>query len=220
MYTHYDKSYKLSGACVIKINTKEKLFEVLRDYLLKLFNHHSEDSKLFWATYSMFVIRNDRICFCSYMGTLDPLCYVDVRKSNKTNINVVHNEIDQYTGTNSWYNLKRIIRLSKNFDKKRAKYKYVSPLEILGLEYDPDQNWTGDVLTKKNITGWNIIEADIDKKTIIKNESVLTHKSEKMFETESIELDKLRNNQSVINKLLTILNKYTSDTKYTHQETM
>ena len=48
-------------------------------------------------------------------------------------------------------------------DYKRKLYKMISPLEILRLKEDLNQNWEGEVWIRTNFTGWNMIEVSVNK---------------------------------------------------------
>ena len=150
----------------LNIVTKEKLFEVLKTYLDRLFCDIDEDSRLFWATYSMFVVKSDRICFCSCMNTGFPIYSVDVEKSDSTDIKVTSYKIDSfddYVVTNLEKTMTYV------YEKNRSLYKMISPLEVLGLSELVGQHWSGEICVRSNFTKWNMIDVKVNKKLIIEN---------------------------------------------------
>lgn len=146
-----DKSSELSLHVDLCITTKEQLFQVLRQHLQNLFDGKSPDEKVFWATYTVYVIQKDRICLCSRIGTGYPIFDVNVIKSDKTNILVQPYKIDGY----SEYTIEELTISSIPIDEDVIKL--VAPLEVLGWREDLNQNWNGTIWVRSNFTEWNVI---------------------------------------------------------------
>jgi hypothetical protein len=132
----------------------------LKKYLSKLFENATEESKIFWATYSIFVVKRDAIYLCSNMGTYCPLYDVDVRKSNSTHIEVEPYKIDGYKKYT-------INHLSETLDELKNT---VSLCDVLGIKKDFDQHWEGTVTVRSNFTGWNKIDVYVDRMSIFSSD--------------------------------------------------
>ncbi len=167
-----DQSHFLGYTDIKRIDSKEKLFNILKNYLDKLCGSEDTDSKLFWATYSVFVVKKHRICLCSAMGTTYPIFDVDVKKSDLTDIRVEPYKIDRYRE----YDVKSLCRTYDVDDLIGNKYNwaysdnhYVSPLQVLGYEDNPEQCWKGTVTVRTNFTEWNMIHVDVDRVALEKD---------------------------------------------------
>lgn len=165
-----DQSHRLSKTDVTVINTKTNLFRVLRDYLDKLFGSADSNSKLFWAMYSVFVVKKNRICFCSAMGTRYPLYNVDVEKvDHSSDIRVKPYKIDGYKK----YTIKNLCRTYDKHDLLGICHNWtssnrhlISPLQVLGYSDDVKQCWKGTVTVRTNFTEWNNIYVKVNRYSI------------------------------------------------------
>jgi hypothetical protein len=162
-----DQSALLGKVDAKVIDTKEKLYDILGDYLAKLFENATEDSKIFWATYSMFCVEEDGIHLCSNMETYSPLdnypLYdVDVRKSDKTSITIEPYKISAYSS--------EVVDRINDASLDKLFKTTVSPLDVLGMERDTSQHWEGTVTVRTNFTGWNRIEVPVDLEAIFPND--------------------------------------------------
>lgn len=154
-----DNSALLSETTTTNIQSKDELFIVLKEYLDKIFASVNDDSKLFWATYSQFIIKKDRICFCSRLNTTFPLYDVKVIKSDQTIVLVEPYKIDDYQE----YTITDLKSRTYSISKNRQKFKCISPLEVLGWEENFNQCYEGTVTVRTNFTGWNIIKVNTNK---------------------------------------------------------
>lgn len=159
-----DASHRLGLTMETVIDTREKLFSTLKEYLERLFEGKDDDMKLFWATYSVFIIKKDRICLCSRMGTGYPIFDVDVRKSNQTSIMVKPYKIDDYK---KYEQRKLKVTMNPEEDGQRDRYKMILPLEVMGWKEDLKQHWEGKIWVRSNFTGWNIIEVSVNKERLL-----------------------------------------------------
>lgn len=146
-----DKSSELSLHVDSCITTKEQLFQVLRQHLQKLFDGKSTDEKVFWATYTVYVIQKDRICLCSRIGTGYSIFDVNVVKSDETNILVQPYKIDGYQE----YTLRELKIWNIPIEGEISNL--VTPLEVLGWQEDLTLNWEGTIWVRSNFTEWNVI---------------------------------------------------------------
>lgn len=155
-----DQSYKLGihNNDFIIMNTREKLFEMMRQHLDQLFVNKSEEEKLFWATYTVYRVSKHGIYLCSRIGTGYPIYDVKVRKSHKTSITVKPYKVDgscEYT----------ITKLDLTITPEKHK-KYISPLEVMGWAADLEQAWEGEIWVRTAFTGWNTIDVKVDKEKL------------------------------------------------------
>ncbi|AGC02387.1 hypothetical protein H012_gp061 [Acanthamoeba polyphaga moumouvirus] len=169
IYKLVDQSSQLGKTHEHIVTTKNELLQILRNYLKNLFDsvNADEDSRLFWATYSIFVIKKDGIYLCSNMGTVYPLFDVDVKKSDNTKIIVRPYKIDGY---NEYEVTNLQLSMEYCFKNKRKKFKMISPLEAFGWKLDTNQKYEGQIYVKTNFTGWNYIKVKIDREALIKEE--------------------------------------------------
>jgi hypothetical protein len=157
-----DGSHKLGRKSSSVIDTKEELFKIIKEHLEGLFEHKQDDEKIFWATYSVYVIKKDKICLCSRMGTCHPIYDVEVEKAGETEIRVEPYKIDGYKE----YTVGKLEVTSKPEEGKREKYKMISPLEVMGWEEDLEQKWKGRIWVRTNFTGWNIIRVKVNREKL------------------------------------------------------
>jgi hypothetical protein len=152
-YKLVDQSANISKNNNLIITTKEELFTELRDYLDRLFkySHADDDSKLFWATYTMFVVEKDCVRLSTNMiGTYHTIFDVQAKKADKTSINIKPYKID-------YMKEYHIDEIRDDLYLYKDNKKYISPLEVLGLEKS-DNKWEGDVWLRSDFTGWNAIQ--------------------------------------------------------------
>jgi hypothetical protein len=153
MYKLVDGSARLGVHSLATIDTKEKLFDVLRQHLDNLFESKTADEKLFWATYTYYLINKDdsQIILCSRITEVYyPIFDVSVEKSNETSIKVTPYKLDYEE--ESIINRLTVMNLSDNC---------VSPLEVMGWKEDLEQKWHGKVWIRSGFTGWNTVNASI-----------------------------------------------------------
>lgn len=163
-YKLVDQSHSLSKTDTKSIDSKDKLYRVLKNYLDNLFADAKadNDSKIFWATYSFFVIKKDAIYFRSNLGTHGFSIYdVNVKKSDRTSILIEPYKIDGLKD----YSITNLER-----PNKCAEYNYIPSSKIIDIKEDLDQCWEGTVTIRSNFTGWNIININVDMNGINDNE--------------------------------------------------
>lgn len=152
MFKIVDGSSRLGVNSSDVIDTKEKLFEVIRTHLERLFEGKSEDEKLFWATYSYYRINEDQIILCSkFKSVYYPIFDVSVEKSDETSIKAIPYKIDYVEE----FPINRL-------DVITPKENTISPLEVLGWEENLEQKWKGQIWIRSGFTGWNAINVSVD----------------------------------------------------------
>lgn len=137
------------------IDTKEKLYALLRTHFERLVKDKSEDEQLFWATYSFYRVNadDDEIFL---IGNLIPFPYpiydVSVEKSDQTSIQVIPyklSHVNELTLTNLW-----------TYTPESGD---ISTLELMGWEeMNPEQKWKGKVWLRGGFSGWNCVNARIE----------------------------------------------------------
>ncbi len=147
-----DGSAKLGVNSSDAIDTKEKLYEIIKIHLGKLFEGKSDDEKLFWATYTYYHVNKDGLFLTSKLKDVwYPIYDVSVEKADETSIEVIPYKIDG----------KEIITLNK-LDIYISGAPRISPLEVLGWEENLDQKWKGTIWMRTGFTGWHAIHVPVD----------------------------------------------------------
>lgn len=156
MFKIVDGSANLGIQCESVINTRKKLFNVIKKHFVGIIEGKNDESKLFWATYSVYVVKDDGLYLCSRLSNVSfPIYDVEVEKSDATEINIIPyklNEIEKY--------------IIDNLKINPEKFEIISPLEVLGWEEDLTQNWKGKIWIRGSFTGWNTIKCSIDKENL------------------------------------------------------
>lgn len=154
-YTLVDGSACLCVSTFDTLETKEELFTLLRTHLRRLFKDKSDDEKLFWATYSYYRVYDDgRFVLCSgLLDVCEPIYDVSVKKSEQTSICVIPLKIDDLE--------EQTITQLRLYDP-RWRGPHISPLEVLGLEENLEQQWQGTIYIRNGFTQWNYVHAPIN----------------------------------------------------------
>lgn len=158
MYKIVDGSAQLSVNSLDVIDTKEKLYEIIKIHLQKLFEGKSDDEKLFWTTYTYYYVNKDGLFLNSKLKDVwSPIYDVSVEKSDETSIEVIPYKID---------GKKRLI-LNK-LDLYISGAPRISPLEVLGWEENLDQKWKGKIWMRTGFTGWHAIHVPVDSELLFR----------------------------------------------------
>lgn len=148
-----DGSHKLGIKCSSPIETRSVLHDILRQHLNGLLEGKTDDEKLFWATYSYYIVYDDCVCLANRLGSY-PIFDVRVQRSEKTLINCTSYKIDEYED----YDINDLIMqiISKENIEKYSKV--IWPLEVLDWNEDLEQKWEGKIWVRTGFTGWNRVD--------------------------------------------------------------
>jgi hypothetical protein len=162
MFKLVDQSHNLGQLNVDTISTKEELFAVMKKYLDRLFANATEDSKMFWMTYTKFIVNENGLYFTSNLDTQYPIYDVDVKKSDEMNITVIPYKID---GMKEYKLTKfKLYETEVHVIKKVCGcYRFlISPLELYGIEQNLETKYEGTIYLRSDFTEWNQVGAEID----------------------------------------------------------
>lgn len=180
MFKIVDGSAKLGIQSRKIIDTKEKLYEIVKQHFIGLvsgdkYNPKTDDEKLFWALSTIYVVENDCIYLCDRINVGYPIFDVEVCKSDKTSVIVKPYKIDYY----------KEHEIDKINYVPMTGYKTVDPLDVMGyksntktelshlcesseLVLHTNYNWEGTIWVRSAFTGWNTIDIKVDIDAIFK----------------------------------------------------
>lgn len=175
------------------INDKKTLFKVLKDYLDKLFEDYSDDSKYFWASNSIFEIEpyQGTITFEPLIDVGFPIFDVDVEKTEgETYIKVEPYKIDMDDFELDERGLRKIYT-DDYLAEKRKRFEMISPMEVLGINDSGTCRFNGEISIRQRWV-WNCVDGVVDTTSIIEKEAAryaeYEEEEERDYEFESDEI--------------------------------